>query len=105
VNEPPRTGSGTNGASGNWSSDAHDIISSGSVGTSSVQAWSTSAARSKGKNITPGVQRLDGIDGELDRRDHAEVAVAAAQRPEQVRLVLRVDTGRASVGRGRARSR
>ena len=38
-----------------------------------------------------GVQLGDRVDLELDRGDDAEVAVAAAQRPEQVRLVLGVD--------------
>ena len=39
--------------SGNCSSDAQVIISSGSVGVSSAQACSTSPARSNGKNIAP----------------------------------------------------
>jgi hypothetical protein len=44
----------------------------------------------EGKENGAGVQLGDGIDGELDRGDDAEVAAAAAQRPEQLRLVARV---------------
>ena len=51
----------------------------------------------EGEEHHAGVQILDGIDGELDRRDDAEVAVAAAQRPEEIRLVLCVDADRAPV--------
>ena len=53
VNEPPRTGSGTSGVSGNCRSFTQVIISSGSVGRSSVHASRTSPARSNGKNIAP----------------------------------------------------
>jgi hypothetical protein len=43
------------------------------------------------------VHVVDGVDAELDRGDHAEVAVAAAKRPEQVELVLRVYAGLAPI--------
>ena len=46
----------------------------------------------EGEEHHAGIQILDGIDGDIDRRDDAEVAVAAAQRPEEIRLVLCVDT-------------
>jgi hypothetical protein len=37
-----------------------------------------------------GVQVLDLVDAELDGGHDAEVPAAAAQRPEQVRMVIRV---------------
>ena len=43
------------------------------------------------------VQLLDRVDGELERRDDAEVAVPAAERPEELCLVLSVDPDRATV--------
>ena len=43
------------------------------------------------------VQVLDGVDVELDRGDDAKVPIAAAQRPEEIGLVLRVDPRRTSV--------
>ena len=45
-----------------------------------------------------GVQLVDGIDLELDRGHDAEVAAAAAQRPEQVGVVLGVGAHEAAVG-------
>jgi hypothetical protein len=44
------------------------------------------------------VQLLERVDRELDRRDHAEIAVAAAQRPEQVGLHRGVRADVAAVG-------
>ena len=53
ANERPRANAGTSGIGGKCISDAHDMSSSGSVGSSAVQACSTSDARSNGKNIAP----------------------------------------------------
>ncbi len=45
-----------------------------------------------------GVELLQVVDLELDRRDDAEVPVAAAKRPEQVGLTLGIDASRTPVG-------
>ena len=45
-----------------------------------------------------GVELVDRVDGELDRGHDAEVAAAAAQRPEQVGVVLGVRAHEAAVG-------
>ena len=45
-----------------------------------------------------GVELVDGMDGELDRGHDAEVAAAAAQRPEQVGVMLVVGTHEGPVG-------
>jgi hypothetical protein len=45
------------------------------------------------------VEGRDREQGELDRHHHAEVALAAAQRPEQVRFAVRGDVPQLAVGR------
>ena len=51
--EAPRNGSGISGSGGKCRMFAHVISSSGNVGSSSRHVWSTSAARSNGKNSAP----------------------------------------------------
>ena len=51
--EAPRKGSGTSGSRGKCRMFAQVISSSGNVGSSSRHVWSTSPARSNGKNIAP----------------------------------------------------
>ena len=53
ANLPPRTSSGTSGMSGTWRMRASELSSSGSVGSSSFQACSTSAERSQGNRNIP----------------------------------------------------
>jgi hypothetical protein len=53
ANERPRANAGTSAIGGKCISDAQDMSSSGSVGSSALQVCSTSDARSKGKNIAP----------------------------------------------------
>ena len=53
ANERPRANAGTSGIGGKWITDAHDMSSSGSEGSSALQVCSTSDARSNGKNIAP----------------------------------------------------
>ncbi len=53
ANERPRANAARPGSAGSGSTDAHDMSSSGSDGSSSLHVRSTSAERSKGKNIAP----------------------------------------------------
>jgi hypothetical protein len=46
----------------------------------------------------PGVELVDGMDGELDRGHDAEVAASAAERPEQVGVMLVVGSHEGPVG-------
>src|SRR5204863_9189807 len=48
--------------------------------------------------------RADRMEGELERRDDAEVAAAAAQRPEQLGLLARRRRAHRAVGHDDARA-
>jgi hypothetical protein len=52
----------------------------------------------EGEKQRAGVELVDGMDGELDRGHDAEVAAAAAQRPEQVGVMLVVGTHEGALG-------
>jgi hypothetical protein len=53
----------------------------------------------EGEEERAGVHLGDGVEGELDRRDDAEAPAAAANGPEEVRLVVGVRAHVASIGR------
>ena len=98
ANERPRANAGTSGIGGKCSSDAQDISSSGSVGPQRVPRVQHLGGALEREEHRSGVELVDRVDGELDRGHDAEVAAAAAQRPEQVGVVLGVGAHERPVG-------
>ena len=75
-----------------------EVTSFGVSSSHSRQAFSTSDARSTGEEEDAGVDLRDRVERELHRRDDAEAAAAAADRPEELGLVVAVGADEASVG-------
>ena len=96
--ERPRTGSGTSGIGGKWMMFAHDVISSGSAGSSAVQRAQDLGGPLEAEEQRARVELPHRHDRELDRGHDAEVPAAAAQRPEQLGLVRRVGAHELAVG-------
>ena len=74
------------------------VASSGVQPAQRVQRSSTSAARAASQTIIPAYGRPTSCSGELQRRHDPEVPASAAQRPEQVRLVVGVGAHLVAVG-------
>ena len=74
------------------------LSSSGAWGMKSRYQRSTSAERSSGQSIGPPATVLDRVQLEAERGDDAEVAAAAAQRPEEIGVLLLVRRDEAAVG-------
>ena len=72
------------------------VTSSGACADHVAQARTTSGARSRSHRSIPAYDVGDRVQPELDRGDHAEAATAAAQRPEQVRVLVRRRPARAT---------
>ena len=92
-----RLGDGSIG--GNWRMRPTDVTSSGVVSVQSRQAVSTRSELLPRPDHPAGEGLLEREELELDRRDDAEVAAAAAQREEEVALVRVVDAVELAVGR------
>ena len=95
----PRSDSGTSGSSGTLTMRSAVVASSGVPVAQRVQRSSTSGARGGVPDHHSGVRLPDLVQGELQGRHDAEVPAAAAQRPEQVRLVVGVCAHLVTVGR------
>ena len=68
---------------------SNTVSSSGAVSMKSRLKRSTSAASSRGCRISPAsASGPEGVEVELELGDDAEVAAAAAQRPEEVRVLV-----------------
>ena len=83
------------GAAGSGCSDAHDMSSSGSVGQQRAPGVQHLGRALEREEHRARVELVDRVDVELDRGHDAEVAAAAAQRPEQVRRGARRRRARA----------
>ena len=93
-----RSGSGTSGSGGRRSRRMIEVSSSGaSCGPLAVGVQDLRAG-GRGPEQRAGVDLGQLEQVELDRRHGAEAAAAAAQRPEQVRVGVRVDAARLAVG-------
>ncbi len=96
---PPRIDAGKASSSGTGDSTATGETSSGSVGARSRKSRSTRRRlvdRPDGNRR--GDDRPDGIERELELGDHAEVAAAAAQPPEQVGVLVGAGAHDATIG-------
>ena len=90
--------SGKGGAGGTVRKAKKPLMSSGASVMNSRYQRSTSPACSSGQSIGPAVDRADRMQPERERGDHAEVAAAAAHRPEQVGVLLGAGRDEAAVG-------
>ena len=94
----PRTGAGisSNGGSCRIRNDGRDRVRrvDGPAGPGAQDLLRVGAVPDQ----HPGVRRLDRVEPELQRGDHAEVAAAAADRPEQLGLGVRVGPDQPAVG-------
>ncbi len=97
TNDLPRTGSGISGIGGNCRMRPTEVISSGTSAVQVRQAFSTSRRPLDREPEDARVDLGDRQEVELDRGDDAEGAAAAAERPEEVGLVLRVGADEVAV--------
>ena len=99
--------SGTNGAGGALRPmRGSPVASCGSVSMKSRAKRSASRPAVEAEEEQPEVdQRADRVERELERRDDAEVAAAAAQRPEQIGVLVRRGAHDARRRRSRPRRR
>ena len=80
----PRMRSGIGAMSGSWRMRPTEVTSSGAVRVQAAQRVQDLLRALPGEDQPAGVGALERVHAELERGDHAEVAAAAAQRPEQV---------------------
>ena len=98
TNLRPRSGSGMSGIGGSISSRPTVVIDSGIRGASRCQAAQHLGCPLDRPEHRAGVDLGDRVEPELDGGDDAEVAAAAAQRPEQGRLGVGVGAHQLAVG-------
>ena len=95
----PCTDSGRKGTGGAVVRTSAVLSSSGIDEVRSRHPVTTCLAASPGKNSSPPRHRgTDRVQRELHRGDHTEVAAAAAQRPEQVGVLLGAGVHQPAVG-------
>ena len=98
TNWRPRTGSGMSGSGGTCSRRADVEIASGAVRHHSTYALEDLGRPLPRPEHRAGVDLGRGVEDELHRGHDAEAAAAAAQRPEQLGLVVAVGAHDAAVG-------
>ena len=92
----PWCSSGTNGIGGQPMTFAIVLSSSGAAAAAAMKPATTSGVA--GRTRIPPTTPLEGMEREREAGDDAEVAAAAANRPEQVRVRIGVDLESLAVG-------
>ena len=95
----PRRNSGSSSSGGSCMIRKEVVTWSGASTAHAAQAVSTRSASRPVPQHHAGVDLAERVEAELERRDDAEVPAAAAQRPEQLGVVLRVRAHQLSLGR------